>query len=141
MLVLLGPAAEEISPGVPSRIKSASNFDSRLAQHKQKKTQIINEAFATLNKYMTDEGLSVLGDLDIVTVVDDYIEYLVRNLETGSYVELAGKVAPNLKVYDKLDSYTMFDFIIDDSKLFDDFENFSGLNFRESRDQAEFYSL
>ena len=138
---LLGPAAEEISPGVASRVKNAKDFDRRLAALKAKKDADYQQAFATLNTYLTDEGLSVLGDVDIVTVVDDYIEFLVRNLETGSYVELAeGKVAPNPKVYDKLDSYTMFDFIIDDSKLFDDFENFSGLNFRESRDQAELIS-
>ena len=138
---LLAPAAEEISPGVASRVKNAKDFDRRLARLRAKKDADYQQAFATLNTYLTDEGLSVLGDVDIVTVVDDYIEFLVRNLETGSYVELAeGKVAPNPKVYDQLDSYTMFDFIIDDNKLFDDFENFSGLNFRESRDQAELIS-
>jgi hypothetical protein len=137
---LLAPAAEEISPGVASRIKSASDFDRRLAELKAKKDADYQQAFTTLNKYITDEGLALV-DEDIVTVVDDYIEFLVRNLETGSYVELAeGIKAPNPKVYDKLDSYTMFDFIIDDNKLFEDFENFSGLNFRESRDQAELIS-
>lgn len=137
---LLGPAAEEISPGVASRIKSASDFDRRLAELKAKKDADYQQAFATLDKYVTDEGLALV-DEDIVTIVDDYIEFLVRNLETGSYVELAeGIKAPNPKVYDKLDSYTMFDFIIDDNKLFEDFEKFSGLNFRESRDQAELIS-
>ena len=137
--VLIENAANQVSPGVASRPLNAREFNDRREALRTNTPLDYNESLSTIDKYLDYDELdklssdlenlatqvdpTIAGRFDLEGTFRDYIKYVANKLDTGSHIEpsVGSKIDSSRQPYDKRQSYTMFDFVLDPSELRKDY--------------------